>query len=280
LLAQGFYALVTSAGAEIQTPSGSPVWKPGYIPAGPFTRVSHLVTKSYNVFNIPVKGCKLSCNTSVTIDCSMVFRIMGDESKGEDPELVRTFVHQVTPAGLQQLLTDAMAEEIRTLARSLHHTEVYAARSGSRAAKAQRAAQSERDEVGGSRGKDAAAQKAEGDRKMQGIEMGERKTGEVHLPPIASAEIREPTEDEIILQKGSDVTLEMADRLNAEFNKQGVEIHDIIIQDITLPNNIMQQMKNRTMVRSKQEYEVRFCFFFYFFFFCELMHKFSLVCLV
>ena len=188
----------------------------------------------------------------------MVFRIMGDESKGEDPELVRTFVHQVTPAGLQQLLTDAMAEEIRTLARSLHHTEVYAARSGSRAAKAQRAAQSD-EAVASGGGGGVAAQKAERDRKMQGIEMGEHKTGE--LPPIASAEMREPTEDEVILQKGADVTLEKAGRMNAEFNKQGVEIHDIIIQDITLPNTVMQQMKNRTMVRSKQEYEVRCCLF-------------------
>jgi len=33
-------------------------------------------------------------------------------------------VHEVTPAGLEQQLKDAMAEEIRTLARSMKHTQV------------------------------------------------------------------------------------------------------------------------------------------------------------
>ena len=39
---------------------------------------------------------------------------------------MRTFVHEVTPAGLEQQLKDAMAEEIRTLARSMKHTQVRA----------------------------------------------------------------------------------------------------------------------------------------------------------
>jgi hypothetical protein len=34
-------------------------------------------------------------NVTVSFDTSVVFRIMGDESKGEDPELVRSFVHEV-----------------------------------------------------------------------------------------------------------------------------------------------------------------------------------------
>jgi hypothetical protein len=54
---------------------------------------------------------------------------MGDASKGEDPELVRTFVHEVTPVGFQGQLTDALAEAVRFLARSLKHDEVYTCRS-------------------------------------------------------------------------------------------------------------------------------------------------------
>jgi hypothetical protein len=39
---------------------------------------------------------------------------------------VRKFVHDVTPAGLEQQLKDALAQELRTLARSMVHTQVYA----------------------------------------------------------------------------------------------------------------------------------------------------------
>jgi len=34
IVPEGYYALVTSSGAEIQAPSGSPVWPPGFISAG------------------------------------------------------------------------------------------------------------------------------------------------------------------------------------------------------------------------------------------------------
>jgi len=83
IVPEGFYALVTTSGAEVKTPDGSPVWPPGFISAGPFTKISHLITKSYCVFDVPVKGCKTSDNVTVTIDCSIVFRIMGDAKKNE-----------------------------------------------------------------------------------------------------------------------------------------------------------------------------------------------------
>ena len=65
---------------------------------------------------------------------------MGDSSRNEDPELVRSFVHTVTPPGLENQLKDALAEEIRRLARSLRHTEVYACRTGGVTAQATAAA--------------------------------------------------------------------------------------------------------------------------------------------
>ena len=45
---EGFYALVTSSGAELLTADGSPVWPSGYFVTGlmaPFIKISHLVTK-------------------------------------------------------------------------------------------------------------------------------------------------------------------------------------------------------------------------------------------
>mmetsp|Transcript_26804 Transcript_26804/g.48656 ORF Transcript_26804/g.48656 Transcript_26804/m.48656 type:complete len:352 (-) Transcript_26804:640-1695(-) len=55
---------------------------------------------------------------------------MGDAALGEDPDLVRKFVHELKPRGLEQQLRDAQDEAVRALARSLMHTEIYGIRSG------------------------------------------------------------------------------------------------------------------------------------------------------
>ena len=202
----------------------------------PFTRISHLVTKSYCVFDIPVKGCKTSDNVTVTIDCSIVFRIMGDEKKNEDPELVRTFVHQVTPNGLEDQLKDAMAEEIRTLARSLKHTSVFTCRRGPPPVNVT----------------PAAAEAKQGDKTEKGSGGGGGGSG----PGVEMVEARELDEEEEESWLGEDVTRNMETRLNKQFMPQGVQIHDIMIQNISLPSEIMDQMSNKTMVKSKQDYEV------------------------
>lgn len=56
--------------------------------------------------------------------------------------------------------------------------------------------------------------------------------------------------------RGIDVTAEMKERLNAQFMHQGVMISDVMIQDVVLPQAIVQQMSNKSLVRSKQEYEM------------------------
>ncbi len=61
---------------------------------------------------------------------ALAFWIMGDASAGEDPDLVRRFVHELKPRGLEQQLQDAQDEAVRALARSLMHTEIYGIRSG------------------------------------------------------------------------------------------------------------------------------------------------------
>ncbi len=45
----------------------------------------------------------------------------------------------------------------------------------------------------------------------------------------------------------------MEKNLNEQFVPQGVMIHDIMIQNVSLPDDINQQMSNKTLVRSKQE---------------------------
>jgi hypothetical protein len=129
VIPEGFYALVTTNGAEQVGPGGSKVWPSGYHTCAPWTKISHLITKTNVMYDTPCKGCKTKDNVSVQIDVCVTFRIMGDADLGEDPNLVPKFVHEVTPRGLQQQLRDAIDEAVRVLARSMKHHEVYGLRS-------------------------------------------------------------------------------------------------------------------------------------------------------
>ena len=71
------------------------------------------MSKQSVVFNMPVKGCKTQDNVTVQINLSIVFRLMGDAERGEDPNLVRNFVYNVGARGLEQQLMDA-CEEVLT----------------------------------------------------------------------------------------------------------------------------------------------------------------------
>lgn len=228
MVPSGMYALVTRHGADENHPDlQSAVWPAGlYFGVPPWLSISHLVTHESVVFDLPIKGCKTKDNVTVQMDVSIVFRIMGDASRGEDPELVRTFVHRLGPRGLQQQLTDAMDEAVRGLARSLTHTEVYGARSGSKTSSTT-------------------------------LEISERSDD--------SEEIFEETKDETLegsssfrdkvashkaTQKGVDVTEKMQLRLNRQFSPQGVEIEDVMIKSVSLPEDITRQMEQKTMIIS------------------------------
>jgi regulator of protease activity HflC (stomatin/prohibitin superfamily) len=129
---EGFYALVTTNGAEIEWtgPTGrSIVWPSGFYSCAPWTKISHLVTKGDVNFDTPCKGCTTKDNVSVQINVCITFRVMGQASRGEDPRLVHKFVHEVGARGLQQQLRDAIDEAVRGLARSMKHHEVYGLRS-------------------------------------------------------------------------------------------------------------------------------------------------------
>ena len=88
------------------------------------------MTQQAIVLDLPVKACKTKDNVTVNIDIALAFRIMGNAELGEDPDLVRKFVHELKPRGLEQQLRDAQDEAVRALARSLVHTEIYGIRSG------------------------------------------------------------------------------------------------------------------------------------------------------
>jgi len=90
-----------------------------HFPYGPLTRVSTLVTKRTTVLKISTKTCKTQDYKTVDADTKLTFRIMGDKNLGEDPNLVRKFVHKIKPSELQRQLYSAQEEVVRAvLARS------------------------------------------------------------------------------------------------------------------------------------------------------------------
>jgi regulator of protease activity HflC (stomatin/prohibitin superfamily) len=132
----GMYALVSRHGADEEyldkvTGRSSIVWPAGMHIVPPWVKISALVTQQTIVLDLPVKACKTRDNVTVNIDVALAFRIMGNAELGEDPELVRKFVYELKPRGLEQQLRDAQDEAVRGLARSLKHTEIYGIRSGS-----------------------------------------------------------------------------------------------------------------------------------------------------
>lgn len=221
IIPEGYNALVTRCGAELPGNNGS-AHKAGWMCVSPFTSVSHLVTKSHCVFNAPVKGCKTLDNVQVNINVAVIFKIVN----GANGAGVRYFVHEVTPGGLEQQLKDSLAQELRALARSMKHTEVYACRTGTTAAEV----------VAVDDALEAGKAAASGD------------AGDV-------VEATPQTEEQRIQSKGIDVTEAMKVKVNATLD-DCVEIVDISITDVELPHQIAKQMTDRTMVRSKQMYEV------------------------
>ncbi|GMF19664.1 unnamed protein product [Phytophthora lilii] len=187
--------------------------------ASVFTKVAHLVTKQYIVFDTPVKGCKTADDVTVGIDMCLILRIMGDESKGEDPELVRRFVYELGPNGLEVQLRAAQDEAVRALARSVEHTEVYQLRDGT---------MRERFKTG--------ALNFRTNRKPA--------NDEFHSPKVKEAVNEEDisAEEKVMYC----VTEDIKRSLNDQFNTYGVMITSVAITNVTLPVEFQTQMESRT----------------------------------
>ncbi|OWY97641.1 hypothetical protein PHMEG_00031783 [Phytophthora megakarya] len=201
--------------------SHTPVWPPGMHFASLFTQISQLVTKQYIVFDTPVKGCKTADNVTVGIDMCLILRIMGDESKGEDPGLVRRFVYELGPNGLEIQLRAAQDEAVRALARSVEHTEVYQLRDGT---------MRERFTTGA-------------------LNARTNRTREIdELNPFNSPKSEKGTESDEFSDKKVlyCVTEDIKHNLNEQFNPYGVQITSVAITNVSLPQEFQTQMESRT----------------------------------
>eukprot|EP00904_Undaria_pinnatifida_P005278 jgi/Undpi1/1880/HiC_scaffold_12.g05267.m1 len=224
---------------EAEQPPHSAVWPPGLHMGMPWLKVSNLVTQQSVVFDLPVKGCKTKDNVSVTIDVAIVFRIMGDESRNEDPVLVRTFVQEVGAGGLEQQLIGAQEEEVRALARTMKHTEVYGLRTKGTKPVVKGALAAMEHEGGGDGGEEEGPPTALGTPTPDEVATLEGQYDQVDADnAIAST------------AKGSSHCEKMRISLNRQFQPQGVEITSVVIKNVQLPANISEQMTGKTMVIS------------------------------
>lgn len=230
---EGMYALVQNQGRDIDFESDgkrSAVWPAGMHMASLFTKVSHLITKQYIVFETPVKGCKTADDVTVRIDMCLVFRIMGDETKGEDPELVRRFVYELGPNGLEVQLHAAQDEAVRGLARSVLHTDVYKLRDGTL---------KEHFQTGNLN-------------HLTRAHAEEPNDSSVLVAPVAPLEGRNADEPAPIApnQLSYYVTEDIKNNLNKQFNNYGVQITSVSITNVKLPEKFQEQMQSRTTYTS------------------------------
>ena len=142
-------------------------------------------------------------------------------------------------ANLQAQLKDACEEATRSVARTLQHTEVYGLRTDTSGKRAKVI-------TGGGEPSEPSGYEEEGDLTLQQarVEADDERAGSA-------------------LAKGSDVASDMKRALNDQFMNQGVEITDVIITDVDLPDVIVRQMSEKTTVTAQnagqkmtQEYEM------------------------
>jgi len=231
----GCYALVTRHRSDLdymdEDGNTHAVWPAGlHFPYPPWVGVSYLITKQSTGFYLTLEGCRTKDNITVGINVLLTFRIMGDPDLAEDTNLVRKFVYELSPGGLERQLRDTVGEIVRNFVRIIDHTEVYSIRNNVQ------------------EGFDSIANASE---RLYDLRPPEFSTHEEYstaddtpsrITPNKGSEKNAP----IILQIGR-APNDAVNTLNEQFNPQGVEILSIIIKDVLLPKEVLSQMEDGTL---------------------------------
>lgn len=114
IIPKGFVALVNKHGRYVGQ------WGAGVYFAPPWMSISHLVPTQYIIYDTPVKECPTQDNVMVTIDVTLVARILTDKE-----EAVYNFCYQLGPRGLDDMLKAFQEEAIRGMARKRKYNEIY-----------------------------------------------------------------------------------------------------------------------------------------------------------
>jgi len=96
------------------------MWDAGYHVAPPWISISHLIPRQYTVYDTPVKECPTQDNVMVTIDVTIIFRILCDDEKS-----VYNFCYRLGPDKLDKMLRAFQEEAIRGMVRKRKYNEIY-----------------------------------------------------------------------------------------------------------------------------------------------------------
>jgi len=114
VIPKGFVGLVNRHGRYVGQ------WDAGFKWAPPWVSVSHLVPTQFIVYDTPVKECPTQDNVMVTIDVTLVLRIVTEEEKS-----CYNFCYKLGPRGLDEMLKAFQEESIRGMARKRKYNEIY-----------------------------------------------------------------------------------------------------------------------------------------------------------
>jgi len=235
----GCFALVSRNGVDLdyidENGNRHAIWPAGlHFPYVPWIGVSYLITKQSIVIELPVKACKTKDNIIANLDVTLSFRIMGDPTLGEDSYLVRQFVNDLKPKGLENQLRNANDEIVRSLVRLMDHTEVYGIRSCTET------------------GIDNELKNDKEDDDFSYFLSGSSSSGSHTLPPLSSGQDNKDG-NESFMKRTHNASSIIQSHLNRQFSIQGVEIQSVIIKNVSLPKEIQSQMEEKILSSSAKE---------------------------
>ena len=170
---------------------------------------------------------------SIRIDVTIVMRVMGDDdlaTPGDDPNNVYKLVHEVTPFGLRALLRTALSIEARKLARSVNHADVLGLRNFAAVSEMTTATANTRGAKRVSFSSNVTGRGGMAD--ALGEEDGS--SGE-----------RDERDDDVPVPTMMDA---MRAVLNQQFNELGIEILDVILRNIALPDRVQSRLTHKTLM--------------------------------
>mmetsp|Transcript_3118 Transcript_3118/g.4157 ORF Transcript_3118/g.4157 Transcript_3118/m.4157 type:complete len:527 (+) Transcript_3118:219-1799(+) len=235
----GCYALVTCKGIDVdyidENRERCAIWPPGlHFPYPPWYQISHLVTKQSAVFEVPVMACKTRNNVNVDIHVGLTFRIMGDTSLGEDSFLVRKFVKELNPLGLEQQLRGAVQASLRSLIRSMDHSAIYGIRN--QIQNDDRPGEiDEGQPIGGENMRQISSSSTRSFRTARSTS-GSLTTEPQQIIPFPSVE-----------EEGGNFIEQLRENLNDQFLSQGVQILSLVFKNVTLPFHIQSQLSSKVV---------------------------------